>query len=168
MPTEPPNLLDRFRNACHRRGYRRPAVREDSSWTPRFVRFHGTSQQPEAHRSDSFVRFSVQKGFWIGSVSSRISEFRRKHLAELEDLFLEVLQICERMGLVEPGKVAFDRTRVQANARKHRAMSDEQMLQEKERLKEKSQERRERAEATGREEDEGFDGRADETNSPKS
>jgi hypothetical protein len=35
-------------------------------------------------------------------------------------------------------------------------MSDEQMLQERERLKEKSQEMRERAEATGREEDEGF------------
>ncbi len=69
---------------------------------------------------------------------------------------------------MEPGKVAFNGTRVQANAHKHRAMSDEQMLQEKERLKEKSQEMRERAEATGREEDEGYEGRTDETNSPKS
>jgi hypothetical protein len=86
----------------------------------------------------------------------------------LEDLFLEVLQICERLRLVERGNVAFDGMRVQANANKHKAMSDEQMLQEKERLKEKSQEMRERGETTGREEHERFDGRSDETNSPKS
>ncbi len=96
--------------------------------------------------------FPCKRDFGSDRLPLRISEFRRKPLAELEDLFLEVLQICERMGRVEPGKVAFDGTRVQANAHKHRAMSDEQMLQEKERLKEKSQEMRERAEATDREE----------------
>ena len=39
---------------------------------------------------------------------SRISEFRRKHLEELEDLFLQVFQICQRAGLVELGSVALD------------------------------------------------------------
>lgn len=43
---------------------------------------------------------------------TRISEFRRKHLDELEDLFLQVLQICQRMGLVELGNVALDGTKV--------------------------------------------------------
>ena len=81
--------------------------------------------------------FPCKRDFGSDRLPLRISEFRRKPLAELEDLFLEVLQICERMGRVEPGKVAFDGTR---------------MLQEKERLKEKSQEMRERAEATDREE----------------
>jgi hypothetical protein len=42
MPTQPPKLLDRFRSACRRRGDSRPAVHENSSWMPRFVRFHGT------------------------------------------------------------------------------------------------------------------------------
>jgi transposase len=43
---------------------------------------------------------------------SRIAEFRRKHLDELEDLFLQVFQICQRMGLVELGDVALDGTKV--------------------------------------------------------
>jgi transposase len=87
---------------------------------------------------------------------SRISEFRRKHLEELEDLFLQVFQICQRMGLVELGNVALDGTKVQASASKHKAMSYERMLEEEERLKEKIQEMLEEAEATDREEDERF------------
>jgi transposase len=88
---------------------------------------------------------------------SRISEFRRKHLEELEDLFLQVFQICQRMGFVELGNVALDGTKVQASASKHKAMSYERMLEEEERLKEKIQEMLEEAEATDREEDERFD-----------
>lgn len=87
---------------------------------------------------------------------SRISEFRRKHLEELEDLFLQVFQICQRMGLVELGNVALDGTKVQASASKHKAMSYERMLEEEERLKEEIQEMLEEAEATDREEDERF------------
>ena len=87
---------------------------------------------------------------------SRISEFRRKHLEELEDLFLQVFQICQRMGLVELGNVALDGTKVQASASKHKATSYERMLEEEERLKEEIQEMLEEAEATDREEDERF------------
>ncbi|WP_263841487.1 IS1182 family transposase [Salinibacter sp.] len=87
---------------------------------------------------------------------SRISEFRRKHLDELEDLFLQVFQICQRMGLVELGNVALDGTKVQASASKHKAMSYERMLEEEERLKEEIQEMLAEAEATDSEEDERF------------
>jgi transposase len=87
---------------------------------------------------------------------SRISEFRRKHLDELEDLFLQVFQICQRMGLVELGNVALDGTKVQASASKHKAMSYERMLEEEERLKEEIQQMLEEAEATDRAEDERF------------
>jgi transposase len=87
---------------------------------------------------------------------SRIAEFRRKHLEELEDLFLQVFQICQRMGLVELGNVALDGTKVQANASKHKAMSYERMLEEEERLKEEIEQMLEEAEATDREEDERF------------
>ena len=87
---------------------------------------------------------------------SRISEFRRKHLEELEDLFLQVFQICQRMGLVELGNIALDGTKVQASASKHKAMSYERMLEEEDRLKEEIQEMLEEAEATDREEDERF------------
>lgn len=42
---------------------------------------------------------------------TRISEFRQKHLDELEDLFWRVFQICQRMGLVTLGNLALDGTR---------------------------------------------------------
>jgi hypothetical protein len=168
MPTQPPKLLDRIRSACRRRGDSRRTVHEDSSWTSRFVRFHGTTTSlMRIDPTHSFV-FPCNRNFGSDRLPFRILESRRNHLAELENLFLEVLQMSERMGRVERGNEVFDGTRVQASANKHKAMSYEQMLQEKERVKEKSQEMRERAETTGREEDERFDGRADETNSPKS
>jgi len=87
---------------------------------------------------------------------TRIAEFRRKHLDELEDLFLQVFQICQRMGLVELGDVALDGTKVQASASKHKAMSYKRMLQEEERLKEEIQQMLEEAEAVDTEEEERF------------
>jgi transposase len=52
-----------------------------------------------------------------------ISEFRRRHLAALEGLFVQVLQLCEKAGLVKLGHVALDGTKIKANASKHKAMS---------------------------------------------
>lgn len=52
-----------------------------------------------------------------------ISEFRRRHLAALEGLFVQVLRLCERAGLVKLGHVALDGTKIKANASKHKAMS---------------------------------------------
>lgn len=52
-----------------------------------------------------------------------ISEFRRRHLAALEALFLESLRLCRRAGLVRLGRVALDGTKVKANASRHKAMS---------------------------------------------
>ena len=58
-----------------------------------------------------------------------ISEFRRRHLAVLSALFLQVLKLCERAGLVKLGHVALDGTKIKANASKHKAMSYERMSQ---------------------------------------
>ena len=52
-----------------------------------------------------------------------ISDFRKRHLAALEGLFAQVLELCRRAGLVKLGHVALDGTKVQANASKHKAMS---------------------------------------------
>ena len=56
-----------------------------------------------------------------------ISEFRRRHLKALAGLFLQVLKLCERAGLVTLGDVALDGTKIKANASKHKAMSYEYM-----------------------------------------
>jgi len=52
-----------------------------------------------------------------------IAVFRQRHLAVLAGLFREVLQLCQRAGLVKLGHVALDGTKVLANASKHKAMS---------------------------------------------
>jgi transposase len=52
-----------------------------------------------------------------------ICEFRRRHLAALSDLFVQVLRLCQAAGLVQLGHVALDGTKIAANASKHKAMS---------------------------------------------
>ena len=58
-----------------------------------------------------------------------ISEFRRRHLAALSALFVQVLKLCERAGLVKLEHVALDGTKIKANASKHKAMSYQRMGQ---------------------------------------
>ena len=59
---------------------------------------------------------------------SRVSDFRRRHLNALAGLFIQVLRLCQKAGLVNLGTVALDGTKVKANASKHKAMSHERML----------------------------------------
>ena len=56
-----------------------------------------------------------------------ISEFRRRHLKALAELFVQVLKLAEKAGLVKLGHVALDGTRIKANASKHKAMSYDRM-----------------------------------------
>jgi transposase len=56
-----------------------------------------------------------------------ICEFRKRHLKALSGLFIQVLQLCEKAGLVKLGHVALDGTKIKANASKHKAMSYERM-----------------------------------------
>jgi transposase len=65
---------------------------------------------------------------------SRISDFRRRHLGALAGLFVQVLRLCQKAGLVSLGHVALDGTKVKANASKHKAMSHERMLKSEKQL----------------------------------
>jgi transposase len=56
-----------------------------------------------------------------------VSDFRKRHLKALGGLFGQILQLCEKSGLVKLGHVALDGTKIQANASKHKAMSYERM-----------------------------------------
>jgi transposase len=58
-----------------------------------------------------------------------ISDFRKRHLAALSDLFLQVLRLCQAAGLVRLGHVAMDGTKLKANASRHKAMSYGRMKQ---------------------------------------
>src|SRR5438477_12370286 len=63
-----------------------------------------------------------------------ISEFRRRHLKALAGLFVQVLKLAEKAGLVKLGHVALDGTKIKANASKHKAMSYARMTETEARL----------------------------------
>ena len=56
-----------------------------------------------------------------------IADFRKRHLATLSDLFVQVLRLCREAGLVPFSQVAVDGTKGRANASRHKAMSSGRM-----------------------------------------
>jgi transposase len=52
-----------------------------------------------------------------------IAEFRKRHLNALSGFFVQILRLCQKVGLVKLGHVSLDGTKVKANASKHKAMS---------------------------------------------
>lgn len=84
---------------------------------------------------------------------TRISEFRRIHGQALSGLFVQVLKLCQKAGLVKLGHVAIDGTKIKANASKHKAMSYEHMAKKEAELKKKVAELLRAAEQADREED---------------
>jgi transposase len=84
---------------------------------------------------------------------STMAEFRKVHLKALAGLFLQVLKLCQKTGLVKLGHVALDGTKVKANASKHKAMSYERMLKREEELKQEIEDLLKRAEEADQAED---------------
>lgn len=82
-----------------------------------------------------------------------ISDFRKDHLKALAGLFLQVLKLCQKAGLVKLGHVALDGTKIKANASKHKAMSYKRMKEEEARLETEVAALIKKAEAVDEEED---------------
>lgn len=82
-----------------------------------------------------------------------ISDFRKRHLEALSELFVDVLQIAGELGLVRLGNLALDGAKVRANASRHKAMSYGYMKKEVERLREEIAELLHRAEEVDAEQD---------------
>ena len=57
-----------------------------------------------------------------------IADFRKRHLKALRGLFVDVLRLCQKAGLVKLGHVSLDGTKVAANASKRKAMSYGRMV----------------------------------------
>ena len=85
-----------------------------------------------------------------------IAEFRKRHLKVLSGLFVQVLRLCQRAGLVKLGHVALDGTKIKANASKHKAMSYERMCKAEKELEEEVKRLMEQAERVDREEDQEY------------
>ncbi len=80
-----------------------------------------SSRKLEAATYDE-VAFRVLSGNQQPDHAS-LAEFRKRHLAAMAQLFVQVLQLCERAGLVKLGHVAIDGTKIKANASKYRTMT---------------------------------------------
>ena len=61
---------------------------------------------------------------------STIAEFRRRHQAELGELFVGVLALCREAGLVSVGVIAIDGTKIKANASRDQNRSYEGIVSE--------------------------------------
>jgi len=82
-----------------------------------------------------------------------ISDFRKEHLKALAALFVQVLKLCQKAGLVKLGHVSLDGTKMKANASKHKATSYKRMKEEEARLEAEVQDLLKKAEAVDEEED---------------
>jgi len=82
-----------------------------------------------------------------------IAEFRKRHLEALADLFVQVLRMCQKAGLVKLGHVALDGTKIKANASKHKAMSYERMCAKEQALQDEVTALRQQAESADSQED---------------
>lgn len=82
-----------------------------------------------------------------------VNLFRQRHLKALSALFEQVLQLCEKAGLVKLGHVALDGTRMRANASKQKSLSYRTMKRTEDRLKAEVERWFREAERLDREED---------------
>ena len=85
-----------------------------------------------------------------------ISDFRKDHLQALGALFLQVLKLCQKAGMVRLGHVSIDGTKIKANASKHKAMSYKRMKEEEAWLEAEIKELLQKAEAVDGEEDQRY------------
>jgi hypothetical protein len=85
-----------------------------------------------------------------------IATFRKRQLVALAGLFLQVLKLAQKAGLVKLGHVSVDGSKVRASASKHKAMSYERMLKTEKELKQEIDEILKRAQATDDAEDERY------------
>jgi transposase len=162
-------------------------VREELDLSAIYASYTGEKGQPPYH--PAMLTALLLYGYAVGVYSSRrlakacqervdvmaivaldtpdfrtISDFRKRHLKALQGLFVQVLQLCERAGLVKLGHVALDGTKVKANASKHKAMSYVRMVRREGELEAEVKRWLASAEAADAEEDKlfGADKRGDE------
>lgn len=83
-----------------------------------------------------------------------ICEFRRRHLQDFEDLFVQVVGIARELGLVKLGTLAIDGSKVKAQASKRKALSYDRMLEQERKLRTEIADLLQRAEAADADEDE--------------
>src|ERR671915_469495 len=73
------------------------------------------------NRCPSFILYYITGGLHPDHDS--INSFRKRFLAQLEELFVQILLIAHHLGVLKLGDIFIDGSKVEANASKHKAMS---------------------------------------------
>jgi transposase len=60
---------------------------------------------------------------------STIAEFRKDNLAEIKELFVQILMIAIELGILELGNISLDGTKIHADASKSKAMSYKRIVE---------------------------------------
>lgn len=85
-----------------------------------------------------------------------ISEFRRKNLSELRNSFVDILQICHRLGMTRLGEISIDSKVMKANASVDSTYNEKQLIKEREEIQKAIQEYLEKVNQTDLEEDQKY------------
>lgn len=64
-----------------------------------------------------------------------VARFRKQHIDQFQELFVQVVQIATEAGLVKMGQISIDGTKIKANASKRKAMTYQRMQEDEQRLK---------------------------------
>jgi transposase len=83
-----------------------------------------------------------------------ISDFRKNNINELKELFVEILQICRRLGIMNMTDISIDSKAIRANASKQRNYYEEELVKERQELENAVEEYLKRANHTDQREDE--------------
>src|SRR2546421_3727078 len=86
-----------------------------------------------------------------------INSFRKRFLVQLEELFVQILLIAHRLGVLKLGDIFIDGSKVEANASKHKALSWEYANKLEARLKAEVEKLLELAETATGQENRGLD-----------
>ncbi|PIP19800.1 MAG: hypothetical protein COX41_00945 [Candidatus Omnitrophica bacterium CG23_combo_of_CG06-09_8_20_14_all_41_10] len=85
-----------------------------------------------------------------------ISEFRRKSLSELKNSFVDILQICHRLGLTKLGEISIDSKVMKANASISRTYGEKKLARERKEIEAAIQEYLNKVSQTDTEEDQKY------------
>ena len=111
-----------------------------------------TSSRKLEKKTTEDVAFRVLSGDQHPDHDS-IASFRKRHLGKLGGLFVQILVLCQKAGLVKLGHIAIDGTKMGANASKHKAMSYGRTTDAEKKLEEEVRKLLEEAERVDAEED---------------
>lgn len=85
-----------------------------------------------------------------------LSDFRKEHVEELGELFVQIVRLCRQLGMVSLGQISLDGTVIKGNASRSETYDEERLVREEREIVEGIEAYLRQAEAVDQEEDEAY------------